>query len=578
VLSNKFAEFFIDKVDKIRSSIKSSLLSSSCKSGCSGGVSSCDCSSSKNVKYHNILYHFKELSESDVQSIIMKCANKTCTLDGLPTWLLKSNINAVLPPITCIVNSSLRTGVFPDDLKQAIVTPILKKTNLDWNNLHNYRPVSNIGFIGKVIEKAAMLQVNEHMHVNDLDELYQSAYKQKHSTETALLKVANDIAIALDENKAAFLVMLDLSAAFDTIDHDILFHRLEHGFGIKGTALQWFTSYISGRQFRVSIGGVFSQYYDLKCGVPQGSIIGPRAFTKYAQNVASIIRRYDLHFHIYADDVQIYTFCNPKVPGDAACAIFKLSMCIKELREWLMINMLKLNDSKTEFFIAASSYNMPRLDGVTITIGDVDISASTTIKNLGVTFDVAMNLSDHVTAMCKSINFHLWNLSRIRRFITEEACANAMRALVISKLDYANALLSCCRNKDIARLQRLQNRAARIIFQVPRRQSASPLLDSLHWLNIDKRIKFKILLYIYKALNGLSPVYLSDSISIHTPSREGLRSSQDHNRLVIPRCYRRNGDRSFSAFGSKLWNHLPLSIRSLPSVQAFKRSLKTHMY
>ena len=176
-------------------------------------------------------------------------------------------------------------------MKQAIVTPSLKKTNSDWNDLQNYRPVSNIGFVSKVIEKVAMIQVDEYMQSNDLDEVNQSAYKNRHSTETALLKVTNDIALALDKNKAAFLIMLDLSAAFDTIDHDIFIHRLEHGFGIKGTALKWFSSYISGRKFRVSVGGMFSDYFDLNYGVPQGSIIGPRVFTMYSHNVASIIRR-----------------------------------------------------------------------------------------------------------------------------------------------------------------------------------------------------------------------------------------------------------------------------------------------
>ena len=122
--------------------------------------------------------------------------------------------------------------------------------------------------------------------------------------------------------------MLDLSAAFDTIDHDILLQRLNHGFGIKGTALSWFQSYITGRQFCVSVGGVMSDKFDLNCGVPQGSIIGPKTFTMYAQYAACIIRRHKLKFHIYADDVQIYTVFNPIVPGDAMCAIFKLKVCV----------------------------------------------------------------------------------------------------------------------------------------------------------------------------------------------------------------------------------------------------------
>jgi hypothetical protein len=574
VLSNKFAEFFIEKVEKIRSSIR-----------CSKSANSSNPNQmSKSLLYgnHDIikcnLDQFKKLTQCDVLSIIRSCANKTCSLDGLPTWLLKENIDTVLPYLTDIVNSSLTNGIFPTCLKKAIVTPIIKKSNLDWNNFQNYRPVSNIGMIGKVIEKAALNQVNKHMQVNDLDEMYQSAYKNKHSTETALLNVSNDILRALDDDKAVFLMMLDLSAAFDTIDHDLLFHQLEHGFGIKGTALQWFKSYITGRQFSVSVGGVLSHNYDLSCGVPQGSVIGPRVFTKYSQFVASIIRNHGLNYHIYADDVQIYMSFNPKIPGDATCAIFKLSTCVEELRHWMLSNMLKLNDSKTEFFIATSPHNMPRLSDHHIQIGDVEVYPSASIRNLGVIFDTVMNMSDHVTSLCKTINFLLWNLSRIRRFVTEDASSNAMRAFVLSKIDYSNALLSGCRSKDIARLQKLQNRAARIIFQVPRRHPSSPLLNSLHWLPVDKRIDFKVLLCIYKALNGLAPDYLSNCLTTYIPSREGLRSANDLTRLVIPKSRRRCGDRSFSTYGPRIWNNLPFQIRSAPTVATFKCSLKTHLY
>ena len=321
-----------------------------------------------------------------------------------------------------------------------------------------------------------------------------------------------------------------------------------------------------------------SNEYTLDCGLPQGSIIGPRGFTLYSQYIASIIRRHGLKYHIYADDVQIYMSLNPKVPGDAACAIFKLSSCVKEVRHWLTRNMLKLNDSKTEFFIAASQYNMTRLSNLSIKIGTAEVMPSTTVRNLGVVFDTSMTMSNHVTSLCTSVNFLLWNLSRIRRFIDEDACADAMRALILSKLDYANSLLIGCRNKDIARLQRLQNRAARIIFQVSRRHSPTLLLNSLHWLPIDRRIRFKTLLYVYKALNDLSPIYLTDCITTHVPSREGLRSTRDTTRLVIPRNNKAIGDGSFSISGPKLWNELPLVIRTAPTINAFKRSLKTHLF
>ena len=184
----------------------------------------------------------------------------------------------------------------------------------------------------------------------------------------------------------------------------------------------------------------------------------------YSQNVASFIRRHDLYFHCYADDVQIYEILNPNFPVDAACAIFKLLKCVEEVRNWLKENMLKLNDSKTEFFISLSPYRMTRLADTKIHIGEAELHPSSTVKNLGVHFDVAMTMSDYVTVICKSVNFHPWNLSGIRKYITQEACSNAKRTLVLSKLDYANAFLSYLSNKDIIGLQRLQNRATRIIF------------------------------------------------------------------------------------------------------------------
>ena len=251
-----------------------------------------------------------------------------------------------------------------------------------------------------MIEKAAINQVNGHLEANNLEEVAQSAYKCKHSTETALLVVKDHISRALDNNHAVFLVMLDLSAAFDTIDHDILFHRFDNDFGIKGTALNWFKSYMSNRSFTVSVGGHMSNVYNLDYGVPQGSIIGPKAFTMYSQPVAAIIRKYGIQFHIYADDIQLYASFDPKIPGDSACAMFKLMKCVEEIHQWMNDNKLKLNESKTEFFIAASKHNRTTiLQNTTLHIGSEVIHPSDTIKNLGVHFNTTMDMSSEVTSI-----------------------------------------------------------------------------------------------------------------------------------------------------------------------------------
>ena len=208
----------------------------------------------------------------------------------------------------------------------------------------------------------------------------------------------------------------------------------------------------------------------------------------------------------------------------------------------------------------------------------MQIHPSSTIKNLGVNFDSTMSMAPHIRSVCKSINFTLWNMSRVRKFIDRDSCSHAMQALVLSKLDYANSMLAGCTIGDVNRLQKLQNKAARIIFQVPRLMSATPLLNTLHWLPVRDRVIFKVLMYVFKIINGTAPTYLNQFISIHVSPREGLRSAHDTLRLDVPVTRLKIADGTFSSFGSRNWNSLPLSIRSSSSITVFKKQLKTHMF
>lgn len=205
---------------------------------------------------------------------IREAPAKSCSLDRLPTWLLK-NMDNLVPIITSIINESLTTGEFPTSFKTALVRPLLKKATLDPENLRNYRPVSNLAFISKTLEKIVAAQLTSHMKTNGLYEMHQSAYRCYHSPETALVKVQNDLLRALDDGCGVFLVLLDLSAAFDTLDHDILLGRLENSLGLSGAALQWMNSYLRGRSQTIIIDGVKSHSADLQYGVPQGSVLGP---------------------------------------------------------------------------------------------------------------------------------------------------------------------------------------------------------------------------------------------------------------------------------------------------------------
>ena len=194
------------------------------------------------------------------------------------------------------INTSLTTGVFPESLGRAVITPIIKKPSLDCNEFSNYRSVFNINFISKILEKVVAGQLKHYLTENKLIETYQSAYVPNKSTETALLKVQSDILNAVDSREVVFLVMLDLSVAFDTIDHGILLHCLQNNFGIAGNVLKWIKSNLESKTYQVQIDGIFSDTYDLEYGVPQGSVLGPVGFILYTSPVGNIIRKHGLKF------------------------------------------------------------------------------------------------------------------------------------------------------------------------------------------------------------------------------------------------------------------------------------------
>ena len=201
------------------------------------------------------------------------------------------------------------SGIFPNALKQSIITPVIKKPNLDNNMLKNYRPVANMKFMSKVIEKAASCQVTTHVDDNTLGEIHQSSYKRFHNTESALLKVKNDILQYVDHGKVVFVVLLDMSAAFDTVEHSILLNRLKSHFGIKGYFLSWYESYFEKRSVRVTINNAVSDEHTLTYSLPQGSFIGPQGFIMYTIPIGDLlVRSYSAIIYVFIATLMIPNF------------------------------------------------------------------------------------------------------------------------------------------------------------------------------------------------------------------------------------------------------------------------------
>lgn len=213
--------------------------------------------------------------------------------------------------------------------------------------MSNYRPISNLAFLAKIIERVVYQQIYCFMTQNNILNVFQWGFRPHHSTETALTKVLNDIHLNSDASKASVLVLLHLSAAFDTVDHNILLNRLEKWVGLSGSVLDWFKSYLKDRDYFVSLGNFESERTKLTCGVPQGSILGPILFNIYMLPLAQIIEHFNISYHTYADDTQLYIAVSPHDHSP----LHSLSQCVKHINEWMNQNFLQLNANKTEIIV-----------------------------------------------------------------------------------------------------------------------------------------------------------------------------------------------------------------------------------
>ena len=273
----------------------------------------------------------------------LNSAAKSCELDPIPSKLLIECLDYSLHSLSGLFNSSLPSGIFQQCFKSALVTPILKKRCLDPNNLYNYRPESNLCFIANVLEKLVLSQVSSYLNSHNLYNTCQSAYRPGHSTETALLKVVNDLFLSLSKGNISVLVLLDFSSAFDTIDHPILVHCLHTDFGFTDTVLQWFSSYLTDHTHYASLSIHCSAFAPVHSGVPQASVLGPILFTMYIKPLSSIIDSLSYTIHL----LMTYNCRYLLSPDGMSELLHSKQSFISDVKALATVNMLKLNDCKT---------------------------------------------------------------------------------------------------------------------------------------------------------------------------------------------------------------------------------------
>ena len=520
------------------------------------------------------LTKFSAMSESQILNIMSSVNKSSCTLDPFNYSKVPEIVPLLSSVFTKIINLCFSSGKFPPSEKIALVRPLLKKASLDPEVLKNYRPVSNLSYLHKLIEKCILSQLLPHLIKNKCISKFQSAYRSNHSTETALCRVYNDLLQNIQNSKISLLILLDLSAAFDTIDLELLLEDLREA-GVSSEALELLKSYITERFQKVSMNDTISSSQKLLYGVPQGSVLGPILFSLYASKLAEIMDAHGLNYHLYADDTQIYMPVT-----DISTSKSAINLILNDIKLWMHNRKLQLNESKTEVFLIKGPLKTEFGD-----LNDLqfinNIQTVDSVRNLGVILDSKLNFNDHFNHIVKSCNFHLRRLSSIIKYLDLNSSKTLIHAFITSRVDYCNSLFVNLPKKDLKRLQGLLNRAARLIHNLPPFTSISPYLYELHWLPVIARIEFKICLLVFKALKFDEPLYLKDLLlNYQTHSNAILRSADDPNLLIVPRLSKHSvyGSRAFSYAGPYLFNQLPLHIKEANSVTTFKTMLKTYFF
>ena len=554
-LANRFLKYFTEKIEKIRSTFPEDTTAEMAKIPPPDGK----------------LMEFENATEEEIKEMVKKYGVKCSPEDPVPANLLKKvDIETFIPIWTKLVNLSLGEGSM-ECLKTGVLVPLIKQLDgsADKDEEKNYRPVTNLQFVGKLVERVVKKRLGKHMEEQDLEVDFEHGYKEGHSPETLLVKAVNDLLISCDRGLPSIVMLLDLSAAFDTVDQSKLLTILKEEIGIDGTALKWFTSFITGRTQKVKIGDAFSETGDLAYGVAQGSVLGPSLFNIYIRSLKKHIEPSKFSIFGFADDHQLIKTFLPELQVEALDG--DINKCFDLITEWMNCFFLRLNATKTKILIIVppSLRNIIKIKGTFI--NGTCIRFDDLAKNLGVMLDDELSFREHVGKVVTSCFLVIRELSKIKDFLTYEQLRTLVCGLVFSRLDYCNSLFYGIQADLIDKMQSVQNCAARLVRGKNRfTGSTSEFIRKCHWLRVKERIVFKICLIVHKCLHGTAPNCLKEMLS-YVGSKRTMKLAQPIHKGTF-------GSRSFARVAPKLWNLLPLRIRCEGDVDEFKKALKTFLF
>ena len=508
-------------------------------------------------------FKISQISEYFVLKELRKLnPTKSCGIDGIKPRFLKDGANIISSAITHIINLSIATETVPDLLKQAIVKPLYKKgSKLE---VGNYRPVSLLCIISKILEKAVYVQLEKYLIDNNLLYDYQSGFRKSYSTDTCLINLMDTIKMENAQGLYAGMVLLDLQKAFDTVDHDILCKKLE-SMGIDFTC--WFKSYLKGRTQLVIANETSSEAGMVTCGVPQGSILGPLLFLCYVNDMPMSIK---CKLLLYADDSALI------ISGtDPTQIAEKLTKELESCQQWLMDNKLSLHLGKTEAMIFGTKRKLKQVESFEVKCGNIKINNVNQVKYLGLQIDDNLSGENAVKNVLKKANSRLKFLYRYSDMLKFPARKTLCSALIQCHFDYSCSSWYPSINKNLKdKLQIAQNKMIRFILNLNNRAHIGQNeLDKAGFLKVSKRVTQLKLGQVFKINNKTCPLYLTQHFNRLNEGDERIATRGKAYNFHIPRI----NTNTFAYTAIKDWNSLPSRIKEIKSENLFKEKIKRHL-
>ena len=514
-------------------------------------------------------FNISLISENQVFKLLNKLnSSKSAGVDTVGPRILKLAAPVISRAIAHIINTSIKQGIFPDELKKAKVSPIFKSG--DKETMGNYRPISVLPTILKIFEQHIASQLNNFLNDNHLLSSYQSGFRKFHSCQSALIQLSEEWLSNMDNGCLTGITFLDFRKAFDLVDHEILLQKLEC-YSFDSNALTVFKSYLNNRQQSVHIGTTESKFNEIKSGVPQGSVLGPILFLLYINDLPLHVKHSQIA--LFADDTTIHGSSKSLESIEE-----NMQKDLDNINKWCDENKMKINENKTNCMLLGTNQRLANLSKTTLDLKVNDIALDN-VKNqklLGVEIDSHLDYNVHLDKLCKNISSKLALLKRIKRYLNLDYRKLFYNGYVLPLINYCIVVWSNTSKTNLLRIHKLQKYAARIILDAAPDAPSKPLFDELNWLNIFEKINYQKSILLYKIKHEPSPSYLHQLFPTTYSTSRVLRSKTQDN-LNIPRPNTEKFKHSFQYSGARLWNDLPANIRNSNSLYSFKNSMLKHI-